>query len=174
MKNTAIRILIEDNINLNPQSEFSFIVKNIADNRKAHIFVNPPNKIHYDTDNYFDICWSFNGSGSFFNKKSIRNSVNYSKYIVVALWPVKEESCDIFYSKTISNAELSVINEKGCLSFGVFKSFEKDSVFALIEFFQTEKDFLTHMQTQHFLDFKKSIGDIYIGSRKQTIKGRLG
>ncbi len=117
------------------------------------------------------LMWQFYGSGYNFRKEGFDLSQVLPLYGVAAIWPVDPIASDEFFQRACLNGENSVALEKGCISFGVFRSSVSRSLFGLIEVFMHRDAFENHLSTTHFEEFIVFARQVYVGDRAQTVKG---
>ena len=88
-------------------------------------------------------------------------------FIVLVKVQVKPELVDEFTSAILTNAELSVQRDPGCVRFDVLQQQDDPTRWYFYEVYEREQAWIDHRNSAHFLAFKE-VGDRAILSRDVT------
>lgn len=125
-------------------------------------------------EQFHGLTWSLIGMGLMAQKAGEYPRLGKDgAYGVLALWPVVGEAAEAFARVGEKNAVASVELEVGCQAFGIFRSINNPTVFALIEVFDNITSFSQHLETEHFRVFVEYARPQYLGDRSQTVKGTV-
>jgi autoinducer 2-degrading protein len=88
-------------------------------------------------------------------------------FIVLVKVQVKPELLDEFKSAILTNAELSVQRDPGCVRFDVLQQQDDPTRWFFYEVYEQEQAWLDHRKSAHFLAFME-VGDRAIVTRDAT------
>jgi autoinducer 2-degrading protein len=92
-------------------------------------------------------------------------------YIVcVTIW-VKPDHVEEFIQATAKNHQ-GAVKEPGCLRFDVLQAEENPSRFFLYEVYRDKADLASHQQTEHYLQWRKTVAD-WMAEPREGIKYQL-
>jgi len=87
-------------------------------------------------------------------------------YCIVVHMELKAGVRKKFLDAMLVNAEASVRDESGCITFDVVESRDEPECFLLYEIYESEAAFEAHKQTPHFKTFQAAVGDLL---ERQTV-----
>ena len=79
-------------------------------------------------------------------------------FVVTVTFVIKPENLDEFMPVMNRQAHNSLTREQGCLQFDVCRDQERPERIFLYELYTDRAAFDAHLQTEHFLDFDKTVG----------------
>ena len=88
-------------------------------------------------------------------------------FVVLVKLQVKPELVDQFRDAIVTNAELSVQRDWGCVRFDVLQQQDDPTRWMLYEVYDEEQAWVDHRAAAHFLAFKQ-VGDRAIVTREAT------
>jgi len=88
-------------------------------------------------------------------------------FVVLVKLQVKPELVDQFRDAIVTNAELSVQRDWGCVRFDVLQQQDDPTRWILYEVYDEEQAWVDHRAAAHFLAFKQ-VGDRAIVTREAT------
>ncbi len=88
-------------------------------------------------------------------------------FIMLVKLQVKPELVDEFRDAIVTNAELSVQRDWGCVRFDVLQQQDDPTRWVLYEVYEQEQAWVDHRAAAHFLAFKQ-VGDRAIVTREAT------
>ena len=88
-------------------------------------------------------------------------------FIVLVKVQVKPELLDEFKTAILTNAELSVQRDPGCVRFDVLQQHDDPTRWMFYEVYEREQSWVDHRNSAHFLAFKE-VGDRAILTRDVT------
>ncbi len=88
-------------------------------------------------------------------------------FIMLVKLQVKPELVDEFRDAIVTNAELSVQRDWGCVRFDVLQQQDDSTRWILYEVYDEEQAWVDHRAAAHFLAFKQ-VGDRAIVTREAT------
>ena len=89
-------------------------------------------------------------------------------YVVAVTIHVKPEQVEAFLQATLDNAR-HTRREPGNVRFDVLQSEDDPNRFLLYEAYNTQSDFTSHQQTEHYLRWKTTVAD-WMAQPRQGIK----
>src|SRR5512138_1019730 len=88
-------------------------------------------------------------------------------FIVLVVLQVKSELIDEFKTAIVTNAQLSVARDPGCVRFDVLQQQDDPTRWFLYEVYNSEQAWLDHRKAAHFLAFME-VGNRAILTRDAT------
>ena len=88
-------------------------------------------------------------------------------FIVLVVLQVKSELIDEFKTAILTNAQLSVARDPGCVRFDVLQQQDDPARWVLYEVYDSEQAWLDHRKAAHFLAFME-VGNRAILTRDAT------
>ena len=91
-------------------------------------------------------------------------------FVVTVNFIVKTEHNEAFRSLLLKNAEMSLSQEPGCLQFDVCLPENETNHYFLYELYETENDFVLHLQSEHFNHFNATTENWVVGKEIKQMR----